>query len=210
MKYFKTYEEKIAKPSSFLILLGVLKGYLNKPLIILIITKITFKKFKRKVKLELPADFIDNYAFIAWLYIRLKRKVGHEKAFEILRAGILTSGLAVQQANFRNVEAGRSFDNLKRYQQKANREGSTKLNSIEIIEETDHKFEFRVTRCLFFELFNSLDVQELTSIMCSIDNAIFNSYLPERIVFHRNGLYKTIFHGNKYCEFVLENKDLLH
>ena len=200
-------KEEIAKPSSFLILLGVLKGYLKSPLLFLITSKMTFKKFRKNIQLDLPNDFIETSGFMAWLYIRLKNKIGQEKAFEILRAGILTSGLAIQQANYRNVEVPRNFKNLKKYQQKTNKEGSTKLNTMEIVEESDTKYEFRVTRCLFYELFTHLEVPELTSIMCSIDNAIFNTYLPEKLIFHRNGLNKTLLDGNEYCEFVIENKE---
>ena len=200
-------KKEIAKPSSFLILLGVLKGYLKSPLLFLITSKMTFKKFRKNILLDLPNDFIETSGFIAWIYIRLKNKIGQEKAFEILRAGILTSGFAIQQANFRNVEVQRNFENLKKYQQKANKEGSTKLNTMEVIEDSDTKYEFRVTRCLFYELFTHLEVPELTSIMCSIDNAIFNTYSPEKLIFHRDGLNKTLLEGNKYCEFVIENKE---
>lgn len=207
MNLDKINKEKMAKPSSFLILLGVLKGYLKKPLLFLIISKITFKKFKQKIELELPYDFVETSGFMAWLYIRLKEKIGQEKAFEILRVGILTSGLAVQQVNFRNVEEQRTFKNLKKFQQQLNKDGITRLNTMEIIEESKNRYEFRITRCLFYELFTYLKVPELTSIMCSVDNAIFNTYLPEKLTFHRNGINKTLVKGNKYCEFVIENNE---
>lgn len=207
MKFIKTYTNKIAKPSLFLILLGVLKGYLKHPLIFLIGSKITFKGFKKKIQIDLPKDFIDTSGFIAWLYIQLKKSIVQEKAFEIIRAGLLTTGLAVQQANFRNVEEPRNFTNLKKYQQKANKEGSTRLNTMVVIKETDTTYEFKITRCLFFELFSYLKVPELTSIMCSVDNAIFNTYLPEKLVFHRNGLRNTLLQGNQHCDFVIENKE---
>ena len=141
----------------------------------------TFKKLRKNILLDLPNNLIETSGFIAWIYIRLKNKIGQEKAFEILRAGILTSGFAIQQANFRNVEVQRNFENLKKYQQKANKEGSTKLNTMEVIEDSDTKYEFRVTRCLFYELFIHLEVPELTSIMCSIDNAIFNIHIYQKV-----------------------------
>ena len=96
-----------------------------------------------------------------------------------------------------------------KYQQKANNEGSTKLNALKIIEQSESRYEFRVTRCVFYELFNYLKIPELTAIICSIDNAIFNTYLPEKLIFHRNGLNNTIPQENKYCEFVIENKEPL-
>lgn len=196
--------DRIAKPATALILLGVLKGYVKNPLGFIVKTKLTFRKYKKSIQLDLSADFIESTGLIAWIYIRLTHKIGKEKAFEVVRACVLTSGLAVQQANFRNVEAQRSFENLKKFQQRANKEGSTKLNTVEIIEESENKYEFRVTRCLFHELFTYLKVPELTSVMCSIDNAIFNTYLPEKLIFHRNGINKTLFNGHKYCEFVVE------
>lgn len=210
MEALKSDVGNIVKPGIPLILLGVLKGYIKNPIGFIIKSKISFKKFKRNIKIDLPQDFIDSTGFIAWLYIRLQRKVGQEKAFEVIRAAVLTSGLAVQQANFRNVEDRRCFENLMKYQQKANNEGSTKLNTMEVIEQTESKYEFRVTRCVFYELFSYLKVPELIEIMCSIDNAIFNTYLPETLVFHRNGLNNTIPLGNKYCEFVIEKNFAQH
>jgi len=202
----KTDIDNIAKPATSLILIGVLKGYVKNPIGFLIKTKLTFNKYKKRIQLELKMDFIDSTGLIAWIYIRLCDRIGKEKAFEVIRACVLTSGLAVQQANFRNVETQRTFENLKKFQQRANKEGSTKLNTVEIIEESENRYEFRVTRCLFYELFTYLKVPELTSVMCSIDNAIFNTYLPEKLIFHRNGINKTLLNGHEFCEFVIEKK----
>ena len=207
MNILKTNTDNIAKPAISLILIGVLKGYIKNPVGFLIKSKMSFRKYRKNIEIDLPKDFVDSISFIAWLYIRLRKKIEQEKAFEIIRTAILTSGLAVQQANFRNVESNRSFENLIEYQQRANTEGSTKLNTMEIVEQSEKKYEFRVTRCVFFELFTYLKVPELTLIMCSIDNAIFNSYLPENLIFHRNGLNKTLVQGHKCCEFVIENKE---
>lgn len=206
MSKLKTDIDNVAKPATSLILIGVLKGYVKNPIGFLVKTKLTFKKYKKSIQLDLPADFIDSTGLIAWIYIRLIKRIGKEKAFEVIRACVLTSGLAVQQANFRNVETQRTFENLKKFQQRTNKEGSTKLNRVEIIEDSENKYEFRVTRCLFYELFTYLKVPELTSVMCSIDNAIFNTYLPEKLIFHRNGINKTLLNGHEYCEFVVEKR----
>ena len=106
MEPFKT--RKVAKPAVSLILIGVLKGYMKNPIGFLIKSKISFKKFRKNIKLDLPRDFVDTTSFVAWIYLRLKEKIGQEKAFEIIRTLILTSRLAVQQANFRNVEDNRN------------------------------------------------------------------------------------------------------
>ena len=53
---------------------------------------------------------------------------------------------------------------------------------------------------MLYELFKELGVPELTSIMCSIDNAIFNSYLPNEVIFKRS---PGIQYGKEECEFHL-------
>jgi predicted ArsR family transcriptional regulator len=78
---------------------------------------------------------------------------------------------------------------------------------MEIVNENQSEYHFRVTRCVFYELFNFLKVSELTSIMCSVDNAIFNTYLPDVLFFHRNGFGNTIYSGKEYCEFIIEQKN---
>jgi len=116
---------------------------------------------------------------------------------------LLTNGLALQQANFRTVEAERTFANLKCYQKLTNSEGSTRLNTMKILEDTPEKYSFKVTRCVFHELFSYLGVPELTSIICAVDNAIFNTYLPNEVVFHREAGH-TIAEGANDCQFVIE------
>ncbi|MCT4620373.1 MAG: L-2-amino-thiazoline-4-carboxylic acid hydrolase [Marinisporobacter sp.] len=203
----KTNSNKIAKPLNAMIIIGVLKGYIHHPILFFMKTILTFKKFKRTIKMDLPTEFINSSGLIAWLYMRLKKEIGKEKAYEIMRATILCSGLAIQQANFRNVEVERTFENLVKYQKRVKKEGTTKLNKMEIIEQTNDRYVYKVTKCMFYEFFKYLEVPELTRIMCSIDNAIFNSYLPEKITFHRNGMNNRMVDGADECMFIMEKHE---
>jgi predicted ArsR family transcriptional regulator len=207
MMMLKTNSNKIAKPLNAMIIIGVLKGYIHHPILFFMKTILTFKKFKRTIKMDLPTEFINSSGLIAWLYMRLKKEIGKEKAYEIMRATILCSGLAIQQANFRNVEVERTFENLVKYQKRVKKEGTTKLNKMEIIEQTNDRYVYKVTKCMFYEFFKYLEVPELTRIMCSIDNAIFNSYLPEKITFHRNGMNNRMVDGADECMFIMEKHE---
>jgi hypothetical protein len=60
---------------------------------------------------------------------------------------------------------------------------------------------------MFYELFKHLGVPELTIIMCSIDNLIFNSYLPEKITFHRNVVNNRMVDSAHECMFVIEKHE---
>lgn len=203
----KTTVDNIARPSSGMIIIGCLKGYIKHPIRFFIKSLLTFKGFKKTIEMDLPEDFLQSTGLVAWLYIRLKKEVGEEKAFEVMRATKLCSGLAVQQANFRNVEDERSFENLVKYQKRVKNEGTTKLNTMEIIEETDTKYVYKVTNCMFYNFFKEMGVSELTTIMCSIDNGIFNTYLPEKITFHRKGINNRMVDGGRECLFVMEKHE---
>jgi hypothetical protein len=199
----KTNTDCIARPALPLIVFGVLKGYINNPFGFMLGTFLSLPKQIKRVKLDLPKEFIKSNMFIVHLYHRLQKILPKETAFEITRAAILCSAFSVMQANFRNAEAPRTFENLVKYQQRAKEEGATKLNKMKIISLNKNRYEYRVTRCMFFEFFTHLGAPELTKIMCAADNAIFNSYLPDEIVFHRR-VGQTIADGAPECEFCIE------
>lgn len=193
------------QPNRALMALGILQGYLKHPLWFLLTTVLTLPSFKKQLPPDLPHDFVQVTALQTWLYLRLKDRIGQAQAYEIVRACVLPIGLALQQGNLRAVEAPRTFDNLVAYQQRTNREGPTRWNQMEILEQSERRYEFRVTKCLFHDLYTQLGIPELTRLMCEVDNAIFSSYLPEQVVFHRNGLGNRLADGALACHFVLEN-----
>ncbi len=202
----KTDVSHIAKISAPIYLIGGLKGYIRHPILMIIKSSIDSKKAVRKIQLDVPNDFKKSYGMVSCLYINLSKKMPKKQAFEIVRAVLLPLGIATMQSNFREAEAERNFDNLVRYQQIAKEEGATRLNKVRIDNISNDKYSYAVTRCMFYEFFREMGVPELTSIMCSIDNAVFSSYLPNQIRFYR-GVGHTIYEGASECEFLIENVD---
>jgi len=194
-----------AQPAIPLIALGVLKGYIRNPLGFLVGAVLTLPRFKKRIPSHFPDEFVKSVALQTWMYIRLKEKVGQERAFEIIRAISLPAGLATTQANFKAVEMPRTFENLIANQQRNNRQGSTSWNRMEIVEQSEHKYEFRVVYCMFHDFYTQMGVPKLTTIGCTFDNIFFNSYLPEEVTFHRNGIGNRIADGVPACHFVLEH-----
>ena len=76
----------------------------------------------------------------------------------------------------------------------------------QIIEENESSYCFRVTRCIFHEFFTTLGVAELTSVMCAVDNVVFNCYLPNELIFERK-CGETIAEGSKFCSFRVKKED---
>jgi len=202
----KSSIDQPAHPSAFLISLGVLSGYMRRSLLFLLLTAVGYRRFSRRIPGRFPAAFVRLVGFQAWLYIRLKEKLGPEKGLEVMRAVILTGGAAIQQSGFRTVEAGRTWENLIHFQQRNNREGATRWNEMEVITQNEAAYEIRVTRCLFLEFFSELGIPELTKSICALDNLIFSSYLPEEVTFHRGGLRQRMSDGGAECRFVMEHR----
>lgn len=200
----KTSIDQPGKTNKALMAFGILQGYIRNPLWFFLSTLLTLPGFKKQLPKNLPREFIEITALQTWMYMRLKKRVGQKTAYEIVRAFVIPVGLAVQQGNFRNVEAPRTFDNLIQYQQRTNQEGPTRWNTMEILEQSECKYEFRVHKCMFHELYTSLGIPELTALMCEVDNAIFNTYIPEEVTFHRNGIGNRIADGAPMCHFVIE------
>jgi len=69
----KTKKDTIAKPLTFFILLGVLKGYISNTLFFIVLSKLSFKKYLKTITIDLPQNFIKEYGFIVWLYLRLTK-----------------------------------------------------------------------------------------------------------------------------------------
>jgi len=189
------------------ILLHLLKDELASPLLFIAKCKFTVKRFKKRIDRKFPKEFVDMTALPIWVYINLKQKIGQHKAFEIMKVAILTGGVAKQSLLFETIAKERSFQNFIEQELEINRTGTTRWNTLEIVERNDRRFEIKITRCLFHELACSLDIPEITPVICQVDNAVFNSYLPEKMIFHRGNDKHRIADGSVFCPFVWELTD---
>jgi len=192
--------KKITTP----LLLHLLKMEMHYPRLFLTRCILTVRRFKRKIDPRFPEELLDLTVLPLWVYINLKTAIGPKKAFEVMRIVILTAGVSKQNILFEPIRKERTFKNFIQQELEINKTGTTRWNTLEIVEQTSHRFEIKITRCLYHELTSSLGIPELTPIVCQVDNAVFNSYLPEQMTFHRNGQGKRIADGNKECHFVWE------
>lgn len=206
----KTDINNPARPEASLIILGVLKGYFGNAEDLMKNALETKKEIVQAILQENPqysTDFVNLISLVSALYKELMKVMNPEKALSVVKASFLPVGLAMQMGNFRYVEDDHTFENLIKYQQRTNKEGPTKLNRMEVIEQCTKTYKFHVHNCMFKDEFTKLGVPELTTIMCAIDNVIFNAYLPDKVHFHRDGVDNRIIDGKHYCTFICENID---
>jgi len=186
------------------ILLHLLKQEFLFPHFFILKCILTCGRFKRNIDKRFPEELIELIALPLWVYANLKNKIGQRKAFEVMRVAILIAGVAKQNLLFDTVNKAREFQNFIEQELEINKTGTTKWNTLEIVERSECRFEIKITKCLFHELAVSLNMPEITPIICQIDNAVFNSYLPEAMVFHRGGMNRRIADGSPECHFVWE------
>jgi len=191
------------------LLLELLKDELPSPKCFLQECLASLPEFQRSIDKKFPAELIQLMSMPLWVYINLKNKLGEGKAFEIMRIALLTGGLAKQSLLFYSVDKPRTFKNFIEQELEINKTGTTKWNDLEIVVRNENKFEIKITRCLYYELATFLQIPEATKLICQVDNAVFNSYLPEEIFFHRDGQNRRIADGCNECHFVWEYKKKL-
>ena len=161
----------------------------------------------RSDRAKFPQDLIDLAALPLWVYINLKQKIGQRQAFEIMRVAILTGGVAQWNLQYRAAEMERTFKNLCDAEIEVNKVGFTRWNTMQVVERSERRFEIKIMRCFYHELTIALGVPELTPVICQVDNAAFNSYLPDKVVFNRGGPNHRIADGHKECNFVWDVVD---
>ncbi len=186
------------------LLLHMLGKELRFPRLFLLRCKFTLGRFKKTIDGRFPRELVDLAALPAWVYLNLKQKIGQHKAFEIMRVALLTGGTATQNLQFDSVHKERNFQNFSELEIENNRSGLVRWNKMEVVERSAQRFEIKITRCMFHELAVSVGIPEMTPMVCQIDNAMFNSYLPDEMIFDRGLLGGRIADGMRECNFVWE------
>ena len=204
----KTNEERPAKFSSFsraILAYGILREYLKHPVWFLFRSVLTLHRLKRKIPKDVSKEFAKTLAFEAWMYMRLKNKMGQEQALALMRAVIVPTAIAWYGAGFRLVESPRSYDNIIRFHELVHAKMIEEDGNLIIDERSDKRYTYRNTFCPWHDLLTKLDIPELTEAYCAIDNGLYNVYLPGEIVFHRGGIGKTIASGAPFCQYIYEH-----
>ncbi len=177
---------------------------LRYPLLFMLRCRATLGRFKKGIDPRFAAELVELAALPIWVYLCLSKRIGKPKAFEIMRVALLSGGVASWSFAYSAVDEPRTFENLCDRELAVNKTGPTRWNTLEVVERTERRFEVKVTRCLYHELTTSVGAPELTPIVCQIDNAGFNSYLPDEVLFHRGGVGRRIADGASECNFIWE------
>jgi len=201
----KTNFESPANPDVLMIAKGILKGYIKSPTIFMwrLLPKVV--KVQNEINKNIPIDIRKQLALTIAMYSIFREKMEKDQALSLLKAVIIPIGLTRQISIFRFVEdTDHSFKNLIKYSKRFKEEGPMRLNKMKVEEESDGTYKFHVQNCIFNSVFDKFGYPELLGVFCSVDNATYNIYAADDILFTRGGNDKTIARGNKTCDFICE------
>ena len=204
----KTSIKKPAKFKTFsraLLAYGISRQYLTQPAWFVVQTLLTLGRFKRTLPSDVSKEFAETVALEAWMYLRLKEKLGQDKAFALMRAVMIPVAMVRYGAGFRIVEAPRTYENIIRFHEMLYEKMLTEDGNLKIDEHNDSRYTYRNFFCPWNDLFRKLGIPELTEPYCAIDNGLYNTYLPGEIIFHRGGVNRTIASGAPYCQYIYEH-----
>lgn len=196
---------KFSNISKTIMVYGILREYLKHPVWFLFWSVLTLPRLKRRLPADVPEDFAKTLALEVWMYIRLKEKIGQDKALALMRAVIVPTAIAWYGAGFRVVEAPRSYGNIIKFHELVHAKMIEEDGNLIIDERSDERYTYRNTFCPWHDLLTKLGIPELTEPFCAIDNGLYNTYLPGEIIFHRGGPGKTIASGAPFCQYIYEH-----
>lgn len=131
---------------------------------------------------------------LAPLLQALGEEFGREKVLEIAR------GVVIQVAARQGTELAHSMggDSLLHLADSLAAWKKDDAMQIEVLEQTEQRFSFNVTRCRYAELYQALGIPELGALLsCNRDRALIQGFNPE-VELERT---QTIMEGAPYCDF---------
>jgi len=139
---------------------------------------------------------------VAFLFHLFKLLAGREKAIRVFYKFIADISAKILSLAIPTLLSDQSFS---RFSQKMKKSlFLMPFEIIEVIEETDKRFQIKVTRCQFVEVFSLLGMSTLTKALCDGDVLFCERYQPA-LRFERT---KTLESGDDCCNhtFIIKEK----
>ena len=165
-----------------------------------------FKNTKWDLESGPETRFVKRLALAAAMYRELTLKFGRETAFDIVQRIVVQIGFEEQSVNASQMRGtwDTEFSRLDAFHNLMDEKGGPRFNTRTFLQRDRNLCHFRVTRCVFYDFFSSIDVPELTKLFCEVDRVFFTTEFPS-VKFHRNGSWEnTIAFGKDFCEFIFE------
>ncbi len=142
------------------------------------------------------------------LYVRLKERLGGERALQVMRDILVPIGSREQLENARSLSVQHDDDmhRLQAFYDFMGKGGVGKFVERTIVEQSENVLSYEVRGCLFSRVYSETGTPELTQFFCEVDRDFFPKAFPD-LEFHRGGSWEnTVAYGKDHCTFIFERK----
>jgi hypothetical protein len=156
------------------------------------------------------AEFLKRIALAPVLYEELGKKIGKQKALDVMQDLLVAVGCSEQWDHLNTIPAGPAagMQRLMAFHDLMDQKGAPQFNLREYVQQNDRVCHFVITRCIFHDFFTEAGAPELTTSFCEVDRQFFPDAFPD-FIFHRGDSWEnTIAYGKDHCEFVFEKKEI--
>jgi len=156
------------------------------------------------------SEFVKQISVAPALYIELGRRIGRDKAFEIMEELLVSIGCNEQwdHLNSMDVAEGAGMERLTAFNKLMDQKGAPRFNKREYVKQDENICHFLITRCVFNDFFAEAETPELTKLFCEVDRRFFPEAFPD-FRFHRGDSWEnTIAYEKDHCEFVFEKRGI--
>lgn len=159
----------------------------------------------------LESEFIKRISPAPALYVTLGKRLGRDKAFEVMEELLVSIGCEEQWDHLNSMDfaEGSEMKRLMAFNELMDQKGAPRFNTREYITQDTNTCHFLITRCVFNDFYAEAGTPELTKLFCEVDRRFFPEAFPG-LTFHRgNSWENTIAYGKDHCEFVFEKKEAI-
>jgi hypothetical protein len=130
----------------------------------------------------------------------LSKEIGRERVLEIAREVIVE----VARKQGKSLADSMQGNSLAHFDASMDAWKKGDAIQVEVLERSDKRFGFNVTRCKYAEMYRELGIPELGSILsCSRDFSLIEGFNPD-VELTRT---QTLMEGSEFCDFRYEIKD---
>lgn len=154
------------------------------------------------------AAFARRLSISAAIYKELVRRLGKDKAFEVMRSMLVPIGTREQLDNLNKwgVLQKNGMSRLLAFYDGMGKGGVGQFVERTITEKSADVLSFQVRNCFFDRFYQETGTPELTQLFCEVDIEFFSQAFPD-FKFHRgDSLENTVAYGKDYCVFTFEKK----
>jgi hypothetical protein len=154
------------------------------------------------------AKFVKRMAIAPAVYLKLSKRLGKEKAYEVMEQILVPISVDDTQSFVdKGGSSGKTaMERLLAWNEAYDTEGATRFMEKEVLQQDDSTLHFVFKRCVVWDFMQEAGTPELTRLFCESDHVFFPKAFPEFEFTRGDSRENTLAYGNSQCEYLFKKK----